>query len=153
VVGYVYRIKATTHPLRSGSSWGNAINARLTSWGSTYNTFSTVFSTVRKAYTVKSAFVALQTAESNPDTTPEQKQVLEEKAAKVAIEALWSGVRLEIYDVLKEVCDIVLDANTVTQTQCLDRIDALERLGSEFEAAKADAMTEDFVNIEHKSGE
>lgn len=153
MVGYVYRIKATTHPLRSGSSWGNAINARLTSWGSTYNTFSTVFSTVRKAYTVKSAFVALQTAEANPDTTPEQKQVLEEKAAKVAIEALWSGVRLEIYDVLKEVCDVVLDAGTIARTQCLDRIDALERLGIEFEAAKADVGTEEFVNIEHKSGE
>ena len=112
-----------------------------------------MFSTVRKAYTVKSAFVALQTAEANPDTTPEQKQVLEEKAAKVAIEALWSGVRLEIYDVLKEVCDVVLDAGTIARTQCLDRIDALERLGIEFEAAKADVGTEEFVNIEHKSGE
>jgi hypothetical protein len=146
----VYRIKATTHPLRSGSSWGNAINARLTSWGSTYNTFSTVFSTVRKAYTVKSAFVALQTAESNPDTSPEQKQILEEKAAKVAIEALWSGVRLEIYDVLKEVCDVVLDASTVTEARCFDRINALERLGIEFEAALPDVISEEFVNVEHK---
>jgi X-domain of DnaJ-containing len=99
---------------------------------------------------VKSAFVALQTAESNPDTTPEQKQALEEKAAKVAIEALWSGVRLEIYDVLKEVCDIVLDANTVTNTRCMDRINALERLGIEFEAAQPDVVSEDFVNVEHK---
>ena len=146
----MYRIKATTHSLRSGSSWGNAINARLTSWGSTYNTFSTVFSTVRKAYTVKSAFVALQTAESNPDITPEQKQILEEKAAKVAIEALWSGVRLEIYDVLKEVCDIVLDVNTITKTCCLDRINALERLGMEFEAAMPDVVSEEFVNVEHR---
>jgi X-domain of DnaJ-containing len=150
-VGYVYRIKATTHPLRSGASWGSAINARLTSWGSTYNTFSTVLSTVRKAYTVKSAFAALQTAESNPDTTPEQKQLLEEKAAKVAIEALWSGVRLEIYDVLKEVCDIVLDANTITKIHCVDRINALERLGMEFEAAKADIISEEFVTVEHQA--
>lgn len=153
MVGYVYRIKATTHPLRSNSSWGNAINARLTSWGSTYNTFSTVFSTVRKAYTVKSAFLALQTAESNPSTTPEQKQILEEKAAKVAIQALWSGVRLEIYDVLKEVCDVVLDVGVVGKGKCLDRIDALERLGVEFENAKADVGSEEFVNVEHKSGE
>jgi hypothetical protein len=152
-VGYVYRIKATTHPLRSGASWGSAINARLTSWGSTYNTFSTVFSTVRKAYTVKSAFAALQTAESNPDTTPEQKQLLEEKAAKVAIEALWSGVRLEIYDVLKEVCDIVLDPNTITKTRCVDRINALERLGREFEAAKPDIVSEEFVTVEHQAKE
>jgi hypothetical protein len=149
-VGYVYRIKATTHHLRSGASWGNAINARLTSWGSTYNTFSTVFSTVRKAYSVKSAFVALQTAESTQGTTAEQKQALEEKAAKVAIEALWSGVRLEIYDVLKEVCDIVLDADTIAKERCLDRIAALERLGIEFEAAKADVVSEDFVTVEHK---
>ena len=139
-----------THPLRSGSSWGNAINARLTSWGSTYNTFSTVLSTVRKAYTVKSAFVALQTAESNPDTTPGQKQVLEDKAAKIAIEALWSGMRLEVYDVLNEVCDIVLDANTITKTRCSDRINALERLGIEFEAAHPDVVSEEFVNVEHK---
>lgn len=152
-MGYVYRIKAATHSLRSGSSWGNAINARLTSWGSTYNTFSTVFSTVRKAYTVKSAFVALQTAESNPDITPEQKQALEEKAAKVAIEALWSGVRLEIYDVLKEVCDTVLNPDTVPRAVCLDRIDALERLGTEFESAKADVVPEEFVNVEHKGQE
>lgn len=149
----MYRIKATTHSLRSGSSWGNAINARLTSWASTYNTFSTVFSTVRKAYTVKSAFVALQNAESNPDTTPEQKQLLEEKAAKVAIEALWSGVRLEIYDVLKEVCDIVLDVNAITETCCLDRINALERLGIEFEAAMPDVVPEEFVNVEHRGQE
>jgi hypothetical protein len=149
-VGYVYRIKAATHPLRSASSWGNALNARLASWGSTYNTFSTVFSTVRKAYNVKSSFVALQTAESNPNTTPEQKQALEEKAAKVAIEALWSGVRLEIYDVLKDVCDIVLDANTIPRTLCLDRIDALERLGTEFESAKPDVVAEEFVAVEHK---
>jgi len=75
---------------------------------------------------------------------------LEEKAAKVAIEALWSGVRLEIYDVLKEVCDIVLDVNTITKTRCLDRINALERLGMEFESAKPDVISEDFVNVEHK---
>jgi X-domain of DnaJ-containing len=121
--------------------------------GSTYNTFSTVFSTVRKAYTVKSAFVALQTAESNPDTTPEQKQMLEEKAAKIAIEALWSGVRLEIYDVLKEVCDNVLDVNTINKTRCLDRINALERLGMEFEAAVPDVVQEEFVNVEHRGQE
>ena len=54
---------------------------------------------------------------------------------------------------LKEVCDVVLDAGTIARTQCLDRIDALERLGIEFEAAKADVGTEEFVNIEHKSGE
>jgi hypothetical protein len=139
-----------THPLRSGSSWGNAFAARLTSWGSTYNTFSTVVSTVRKAYTVKSAFVALQSAESNPDTTPEQKQALEEKAAKVAIEALWSGIRLEIYDVLKEVCDVVLDESAIGKERCMDRIDALERLGIEFESAKQDPIPEDFVNVEHQ---
>lgn len=68
----------------------------------------------------------------------------------MAIEALWSGVRLEIYDVLKEVCDNVLDVNTITTTLCLDRIDALERLGVEFESAKADISTEEFVNVEHK---
>ena len=68
----------------------------------------------------------------------------------MAIEALWSGVRLEIYDVLKEVCDIVLDANAITNTRCMDRINALERLGIEFEAAQADVVSEDFVNVEHK---
>ena len=149
-VGYVYRIKATTHPLRSGISWGNAINARLTSWSSTYNTFSSILGTVRKAYTVKSAFVALQTAESKPDTTPEQKQALEEKAAKIAIEALWSGVRLEIYDVLKEVCDVVLDVNVLTREHCLDRIDALEKLGVEFEGAKPDIVSDEFVHVERQ---
>lgn len=108
-----------------------------------------MFSTVRKAYTVKSAFVALQAAESDPKITPEQKQVLEEKAAKVAIEALWSGVRLEIYDVLKEVCDIVLDAKTLTTEHCLDRITALECLGVAFESVKADVVSEEVVNGEH----
>jgi X-domain of DnaJ-containing len=149
-VGYVYRIKATTHPLRSGSSWGSAINARLTSWTSTYNTLSGIISTFRKAYTVKQAFVELQNAESNPDTTPEQKRALEEKAAKIAVEALWSGVRLEITDVLKEVCDLVLSVDKIGKEKCLDRITALELLGSEFEAAKADTMDEDFVNIERQ---
>lgn len=149
-VGYVYRIKATTHPLRSGISWGNTITARLTSWSSTYNTLSSIIGTVRKAYTVKSAFLALQTAEANPDTTPEQKQVLEEKAAKIAIEALWSGVRLEIYDVLKEVCDVVLDAEVLGRTHCLDRIDALEKLGVEFEGARADVVAEEFVHVERQ---
>jgi X-domain of DnaJ-containing len=148
-VGYVYRVKAATHPLRSQASWGSALNARLASWGSTYNTFSSIVSTVRKAYTVKSAFLALQTAESNPNTSPEQKHILEEKAAKVAIEALWSGVRLEIYDVLKEVCDIVLDSNTLTKHHCLDRVAALERLGIEFESAKPDLLADDFVSVEH----
>jgi len=79
--------------------------------------------------------------------------MLEEKAAKVAIEALWSGVRLEIYDVLKEVCDIVLDVNTITKTRCLDRINALERLGMEFEAAMPDVVSEEFVNVEHRGQE
>jgi X-domain of DnaJ-containing len=102
---------------------------------------------------VKSAFVALQQAESNVETTPEQKQALEEKAAKVAIEALWSGVRLEIYDVLKEVCDNVLDANVIGKLHCVDRIDALERLGIEFESAKPDPMQEEFVNVEHKGSD
>ena len=148
----MYRIKATTHPLRSGRSWGNSISARLTAWGSTYNTLSTIFSTVRKAYSIKSIFVALQTAEANPDATPEQKQALEEKAAQAAIEALWSGVRLEIYDVTKEVCDVVLDPEIITKTRCTDRIDALEVLGLEFEAAKPDIISEDFVNVEHKTG-
>jgi X-domain of DnaJ-containing len=147
-VGYVYRIKATTHPLRSEKSWANSISARLTSWSSTYNTFSSILGTVRKAYTVKSAFVALQTAETDPTTTPEQKQALEEKAAKIAIEALWAGVRLEIYDVLKEVCDVVLDVDELGRERVVDRIDALERLGAEFEGARADVLVEEFVHVE-----
>jgi hypothetical protein len=57
---------------------------------------------------------------------------------------------LEIYDVLKEVCDIVLDVNAIAKTRCLDRIDALERLGMEFESAKPDIISEEFVNVEHK---
>lgn len=108
---------------------------------------------MRKAYTVKSAFLALQTAESDPSTTPEQKHILEEKAAKVAIEALWSGVRLEIHDVLKEVCDIVLDPKVLTKEHCMERIVALERLGTEFESVKPDIVVEEFVNVEHKGTE
>jgi hypothetical protein len=60
---------------------------------------------------------------------------------------------LEIYDVLKEVCDIVLDPNSITKTRCLDRIDALERLGMEFASATPDVVSEDFVNVEHKGDE
>jgi len=99
---------------------------------------------------VKAAFGALQTAESNPNTTPEQKHVLEEKAAKVAIDALWSGVRLEIYDVLNEVCDIVLDSDTLTKERCLDRITALECLGVEFESAQSDFLANDFIRVESR---
>jgi hypothetical protein len=109
-----------------------------------------VFSTVRKAYTVKSAFLALQAAESDPKITPEHKQILEEKAAKTAIEALWSGVQLEIHDVLKEVCDRVLDVTVVSKERCLDRITALECLGIEFESVKPNIDTGDFVNVERK---
>ena len=90
---------------------------------------------------------------SNPDTTPEQKQALEEKAAKIAIEALWSGVRLEIDNVLKQVCDIVLDVNNITNTRCLDRIDALEMLAKVFENAVPDVIFEEFVNVEHQGRE
>jgi len=55
--------------------------------------------------------------------------------------------------VLKEVCDTVLDVNTITRERCIDRIDALEKLGAEFEAAKADVIADDFVNVEHKGEE
>jgi hypothetical protein len=60
-------------------------------------------------------------------------------------------VRLEIHDVLKEVCDTVLDASVLTREHCLDRIIALERLGMEFESVKPDIVPEEFVNVEHKS--
>ena len=75
---------------------------------------------------------------------------MEERAAKVAIEALWSGVQLEIDNVLKEVCDIVLDVNKITNIRCLDRIDALEKLGKVFEGVVPDVILEDFVHVEHR---
>jgi len=58
---------------------------------------------------------------------------------------------LEIYDITKEVCDIVLDLDNIGKTRCVDRIDALEVLGLEFEAARPDVVSEDFVNVEHKT--
>ena len=60
---------------------------------------------------------------------------------------------MEIYDVLKEVCDAVLDVNIIPKTRCLDRIDALERLGMEFEAAMPDIVSEEFVKVEHRGQE
>jgi hypothetical protein len=61
---------------------------------------------------------------------------------------LWAGVRLEIYDVLKEVCDVVLDVGELGRERVVDRIDALERLGGEFEGARADVLVEEFVHVE-----
>ena len=60
---------------------------------------------------------------------------------------------MEIYDVLKEVCDVVLDVNTITKTRCLDRIDALERMGMEFEAAMPDIVSDEFVKVELRGQE
>jgi hypothetical protein len=57
---------------------------------------------------------------------------------------------LEIYDVLKEVCDVVLDAGVLEKEHCLDRIDALEKLGVEFEGAKPDIVAEEFVHVERQ---
>ncbi len=54
---------------------------------------------------------------------------------------------------LKEVCDVVLDVNTITKTRCLDRIDALERMGMEFEAAMPDIVSDEFVKVELRGQE
>lgn len=78
---------------------------------------------------------------------------MEENAAKVGIETLWSFVLLEVDNIVKEACDVVLDINTITNTHCLDRITALERLGMEFESAELDVAAENFLSVkDEKTG-
>ncbi|GAO46094.1 hypothetical protein G7K_0336-t1 [Saitoella complicata NRRL Y-17804] len=144
-VGYTYRMKALSSSLHPKKGW--TLGGYIPSIREKTYMISSTFSTIKKAYTVQSAFTAIQKAEAR-GCSPEEKAKLEQKAAEIAMGALWAGARMEVEGVIRDVCDNVLwDDPSVDNDVKVRRVEALEMLGHIFESTKGDKMEEEFVKI------
>lgn len=161
VIGEVYRLTSSASPYHpsTASSWTGSWLPSLKMKG-LYIT--STYSTVRKAYRVKSAFAKLDKTGASADGEG-KKAGLEEEAAKAAIEAIWEGVRAEVIGVIADTTNLVLTPSPAASQPRNEkeeiegsvplaaeerrnlqiRSQALEKLGRIFEAVKKDPGQQD----------
>jgi X-domain of DnaJ-containing len=86
--------------------------------------------TVKTAFELQSSFTKLQEMGDG-----DEKQEMEEKAARKGMEALWRGSKLEVESVLRQVCDKVLGDESVEIEMRRRRGVALKVLGEVYQNA------------------
>ena len=152
-LSFIYLSKSHSHtlsPLRT--SWSTYLSTSLpSSFRLRTHLISSTITTVRRAYGVKAAFDALQKLEKQDNVSEEHKKKAEEKCAEAAMNALWSGARLEIESVVGEVCDRVLVGSSTPMNGLDDdddddedgvirrRVEALAILGEAFGSVKGES--------------
>ncbi|KAJ1880526.1 DnaJ-like protein, partial [Kickxella alabastrina] len=98
---------------------------------------SGAYSTIKAALELQRTYAELAKAEEN-NISPEEKQRLEEAAAKKALEALWKSGRLEIENILRETCNIVLHDKQADKRVLKRRAIALKTMGDIYAQVKPD---------------
>ncbi|KAJ2221393.1 DnaJ-like protein [Coemansia sp. RSA 1722] len=98
---------------------------------------SGAYSTIKAALDLERTYAELAKAEEN-NISEEEKQRLEETAAKKALEALWKSGRLEIENILRETCNQVLHDKHADKKQLKRRAVALKAMGDIYAHVKPD---------------
>jgi len=99
--------------------------------------FSNTVSTVKTAVDVHKTFVQLQEAEK-AGMTSDERDKLEEEAARKGMNALWKGSKLEVESVIRSVCDRVLDTKTTPKEEALRRAQGLKIIGDIYQKTAAE---------------
>ncbi|KAJ1965636.1 DnaJ-like protein [Dipsacomyces acuminosporus] len=95
------------------------------------------YTTIKAAMDLQRTYAELAKAEER-NISAEEKQRLEEMAAKKALEALWKSGKLEIENILREVCDKVLSDTSVDKKVLKRRAVALKAMGDIYSKVVAD---------------
>ncbi|KAJ1883423.1 DnaJ-like protein, partial [Coemansia sp. S17] len=98
---------------------------------------SGTYSTIKAAMDLQRTYIELGKLEEN-SIPPEEKQRLEEAAAKKALEVLWKTGRLEIESILRNTCNVVLHDKNVDKKILRRRAIALKAMGDVYAHVKPD---------------
>ncbi|ORX71955.1 hypothetical protein DL89DRAFT_274214 [Linderina pennispora] len=125
-IGHIYRFKANKFHEKQEFLGG---------FRGVYQSFKETGQIIGSAYTTIKAAMDLQ---RTAVLSPEEKQRLEEQAAKKALEALWKSGKLEIENILREVCDAVLHDASADKKVLKRRAAALKAMGDIYSGVVAD---------------
>ncbi|KAJ1724244.1 DnaJ-like protein [Coemansia erecta] len=134
-IGNVYRFQAKKYMEKQEFLGG--FRGVYHSFKETGQIMSGAYSTIKAALDLERTYAELAKAEEN-NISAEEKQRLEETAAKKALEALWKSGRLEIENILRETCNQVLHDKQVDKKVIKRRAVALKSMGDIYAHVKAD---------------
>ncbi|KAJ1663629.1 DnaJ-like protein [Coemansia sp. RSA 1813] len=135
-IGGVYRMQAKKHLEKQEFLGG--FRGVYHSFKETGQFMSGAYSTIKSAIDLQRTYAELAKAEEN-NISAEEKQRLEEAAAKKAIHVLWKSGRLEIENILRETCNVVLHDKQADKKVLRRRAVALKAMGDVYVNVKPDA--------------
>ncbi|KAJ1659919.1 DnaJ-like protein [Dispira simplex] len=128
-IGYVYSYKARHFQSRH-EFFG--IKGFIHNVQDTSHRIGGTYSTIRSAVDLKRTYEELQNADQK-GLTAEQKRLLELQAAQKGLDAMWLGSKMDIDNVLREVCDRVLNDKSISKTVAKNRAMALKIVGDTYQ--------------------
>ncbi|KAJ1645663.1 DnaJ-like protein [Coemansia erecta] len=134
-IGNIYRFQAKKYMEKQEFLGG--FRGVYHSFKETGQIMSGAYSTIKAALDLERTYAELAKAEEN-NISEEEKQRLEETAAKKALEALWKSGRLEIENILRETCNQVLHDKLADKKQLKRRAVALKAMGDIYAHVKPD---------------
>ncbi|KAJ2055231.1 DnaJ-like protein [Coemansia sp. S146] len=134
-IGGVYRFQAKKYLEKQEFLGG--FRGVYQSFKETGQIMSGTYSTIKAAMDLQRTYIELGKLEENA-IPPEEKQRLEEAAAKKALEVLWKTGRLEIESILRNTCNVVLHDKNVDKKILRRRAIALKAMGDVYAHVKPD---------------
>ncbi|KAJ1982893.1 DnaJ-like protein [Dimargaris xerosporica] len=133
-IGYVYSYKARQF-LRRNELFG--LRSFVHSMQDAGHRIGGTYTTIRSAVDLQRTYQEIQKAEEK-GLTEEKRRELEEMAARKGLDAMWRGSKLDIENVLRDVCDRVLQDKDVDATLGRHRANALKILGDAYQRVTPD---------------
>ncbi|KAI8871942.1 DnaJ-domain-containing protein [Ramicandelaber brevisporus] len=140
-IGYIYKFKASKYLERHERFGG--IKGFVTGMREVGHIFSEAYSAVKSARQMQSMWQEIERLDKEGQLDADQRREMEERAGRMAIEAIWKTGRMEIQNLLREVCDNVLGQQEKDRQKRILRANALRIVGDVFMSIKAPA---DHVN-------
>ncbi|KAJ1942234.1 DnaJ-like protein, partial [Linderina macrospora] len=134
-IGHIYRFKA--NKFHEKQEFLGGFRGVYQSFKETGQIIGSAYTTIKAAMDLQRTYAELARAEER-SLSPEEKQRLEEQAAKKALEALWKSGKLEIENILREVCDSVLHDSIADKKVLKRRAAALKAMGDIYSGVVAD---------------
>ncbi|KAJ1734986.1 DnaJ-like protein [Coemansia sp. Benny D160-2] len=135
IIGTVYRMQAKKYLEKQEFLGG--FRGVYHSFKETGQFMSGAYSTIKSAVDLQRTYAELEKAEEN-NISAEEKQRLEEAAAKKAIHVLWKSGRLEIENILRETCNVVLHDKLADKKALKRRAVALKAMGDVYAHVRPD---------------
>ncbi|RKP35177.1 DNAJ-containing protein, partial [Dimargaris cristalligena] len=133
-IGYVYSYKARQF-LQRTDLFG--LRSFIHNVQDTGHRIGGTYSTIRSAVDLQRTYEELEAADQK-GFTPEQKRELEELAARKGLEAMWKGSKLDIENVLRDVCERTLNEKGIDKALAKKRAAALKVVGDTYQNVKPD---------------